>query len=303
MFYRHRIFIAILLGIVVAVANSYLQFKFHVPSDFSIPLCGAKHLVVGLNPYSCSTNNMPSNPITTIVVLVPLSWLPVEIASAVIMGVSTGLLAYAVNRPQEPWRLLAFLSVPFVYSVQISQWAPLLLAAVYLEWLYPILLIKPHLGLSVGIMNFTPRRFVILVALGLASFLVQPNWIVQWWQQSSNYDGFIPLLSLPGIVLLLAVLRWRTRPAKWLLLLSLMPQRAWHDQLMLWTIPSNERQMILLTACSWLMWLPIVVFGLHFFGGYGNAWLIVSLFYPALGIVLANKEPQPYSGRQPADVK
>lgn len=290
MLYRHRLFIAVTLGIAIGFVNFYIQFNFHIPSDFSIPLCGASHLIVGLNPYACPTNGMPSNPLTTVIALIPLSWLPVEIASAVIMGVSTGLLAYALNRPQDPWRLLAFVSVPFIYSVQISQWAPLFLAAVYLEWLYPIVLVKPQLGISVGIMNFTNRRFILVLVLGLSSFLIQPNWILLWLQQSLGYGGFIPALSIAGAFLLLALIRWRTKPAKWLLLLSITPQRGWYDQLMLWAIPSNKQQMILLTVCSWVMWLPYVFFGPHILDNYGNIWITISLFYPALGIVLANKE-------------
>ncbi len=301
MLFRHRLFIAFALGIAIGFVNFYLQFNFHIPSDFSIPLCGANRLIADLNPYSCPTNGVASYPLTTIIALIPISGLPVEIASAIIMGISTGLLAYALNRPQEPWRLLAFLSVPFVYSVQISQWAPLFLAAVYLEWLYPIVLIKPQLGLSISIMNFTPRRFFLVLALGLISLLIQPDWILRWWQQSSGYDGFIPLLSIPGLILLLAIIRWRTKPAQWLFLLSLTPQRGWYDQLMLWTIPSNQQQMMLLTACSWLMWLPIIIFGPHIFRGYSNLWLTISLFYPALGIVLADKEPSQIE--QPAKVK
>lgn len=290
MLYRHRLFIAATLGTAIGFVSFYLQFALRIPGDFLLPLCGAKNLISGLDPYACPPYGNAPYPLTTILALIPLSWLPVEIASALIVGISTGLLAYALNRPQEPWRLLAFISVPFVYSVQISQWAPLFLAAVYIKWLYPVVLIKPQLGLSVALMNFTTKRFVLVFVLGLLSLVVYPNWILHWWQRSIGYDGFIPALSIPGMFLLLAVIRWRTEPAKWLLILSLTPQRGWYDQLMLWTIPSNKQQMFLLTVCSWVMWLPLIILGPRILGNYGNLWLIMTLFYPALGIVLTNKQ-------------
>ncbi len=290
MLHRHRLFLAVTLGIAIGLVNFYIQSNFRLPNDFSIPLCGARHLAAGLNPYTCPTEGQPSNPLTTVIALLPLAWLPDKVASAVIMAVSTGLLAYALNRREEPWRLLTFISVPFVYSVQISQWAPLFLAAVYLEWLYPIVLVKPQLGISVGVMNFARRRLIVVLALGLLTFLIQPNWILLWWPQSVNYSGFVPVLSIPGVLLLIALIRWRTKPAQWLLLLSLTPQRSWYDQLMLWVIPSTKRQMILLTVCSWVMWLPLILFGVHVLGAYDNLWIVISLFYPALAIVLANKE-------------
>lgn len=291
MLYKHRIFLAITLGSAIGFINLYIHLNFPIPNDFFLPHCGARQIIEGLDPYSCPTHGNASSPFTTIIALMPFAWLPLEGASAIIIGVSSGLLAYTLNRPNEPWRLLVFLSVPFIYSVQVSQWAPLFLAAVYLKWLYPIILVKPHLGLSFFIMNFTYRRFILVALLGIGTLVIWPDWIFRWWQQASGYDGFIPLLSFSGLLLLLAILRWRTLPARWLILVSLTPQRAWYDQLMLWTIPSNRNQMIVLTVCSWIMWLPYIILAPQNLGIYDNLWLTVSLYYPALAIVLLNKEP------------
>jgi hypothetical protein len=53
------------------------------------------------------------------------------------------------------------------------------LAAAFLKWLYPVMLIKPHLGLSIGIKNFNARRFILVALLGALSLLVWPGWILQ----------------------------------------------------------------------------------------------------------------------------
>jgi len=70
------------------------------------------------------------------------------------------------------------------------------------------------------------------------------------------------------------------------LLMSVTPQRAWYDQLLLWAIPVNQRQAIALTACSWVMWLPHILWGARALGNFMYPWLIVSLYGPALVLVL-----------------
>lgn len=283
MFYRHRVFLSIFAALAVSAVSFYLQLGVGLPSDLSIPHCAAQKLLTGNDPYSCPTNRAPSNPITTVIAMVPFAWLPVEIASAIIVGLSSGLLAYALNRKGKAWCLLTFFSMPFIYSVQVAQWVPLLLATAFITWLYPMVLIKPHIGVPIAVMNFTYKRGLITGLVGLAAWLVYPGWLWRWWEQSRSYDGFIPLLVFPfGIVLLTAALRWRDTPARWLLLLSLMPQRLWYDQLMLYTIPQTQRQMIILVIASWLMWLPYILWG-----DFRPLWAVVIMYYPALLIALA----------------
>lgn len=277
---------SIVVGIAVALVNYLIHISYPVANDFEIPHCAAGRLLAGQDPYRCSTHGMASNPLTTVLVFVPLAGLSAAAAGALVIGAAVGLLAWALNREGEPWRLLALLSVPLVYAIQITQWAPLFLAATYLGWLYPVVLLKPQLGIPVGIMQFGRRRALVTLALGLSTFLVLPDWPARWWSQAHNYDGFMPLLVLPGPLLLLALRRWRTVPARWLLLLSLMPQRDWYDALLLWTIPRNARQTLALTIFSWLMWLPTLVWGRGALGEWERPWQVVTLYLPCLVFVL-----------------
>jgi hypothetical protein len=75
MFHRHRLFFAVLLGLTAGLLNLYIQFAGYLPNDFSIPYCGARRLIQGVNPCSCPTNGLPSNPLTTILAILPLAWL------------------------------------------------------------------------------------------------------------------------------------------------------------------------------------------------------------------------------------
>ena len=282
MLYRRRRFLAFAVAVGVFVASLCVQYGFDVQSDFSIPHCGAQKLLAGEDPYTCPTGGMASNPLTTVLFFVPLAWMPIQFASATVMALSVAFLSLALNKPGEPWRLLVLLSVPFVYSVQISQWAPLLLAIALSGKLYPLIVVKPHVAMSVAISRATPRGVAVVCLILLATFFVWPDWLPRWLFQTRGYDGFVPALSLAGAVLLLAALRIKNEAARWLLLLSLTPQRTWYDQLLLFVIPRSAKQMLVVWVASWIMWFP-EIFG---WGHSGYNWVTLSMFYPVLGIVL-----------------
>lgn len=59
----------------------------------------------------------------------------------------------------------------------------------------------------------------------LASFVIQPRWPLEWISQLHGYQHFVPFLIVPGPLLALALLRWRDRDARLLLLCCILPQR------------------------------------------------------------------------------
>jgi hypothetical protein len=277
---------AVLIGALAALISALLHIWLPgLLSDISIPHCGAGAILQGLNPYACQTEGYPSNPLPTILALVPLAGLPIEAASAILNGLSAGVLAYGLLHDGKPWRLVAFLSFPYVYSLIVTQWAPLLLAAALLPRLYLAWLLKPHLGWPMAVLHFSWRRAALTAAILLLTLLAFPDWPEQWLAQTRNYSGFVPIALLPfGPLLLFGLVFWRDTQARWLLLLSCAPQRLWYDQLLLWIIPQTPRDMSLLTLASWGMVLPVRLgLGFHPLGP------LVAAYLPCLIIVTAPK--------------
>lgn len=89
-----------------------------------------------------------------------------------------------------------------------------------------------------------------------------------------------PVLIFPGMLLLLAALRWRDYRARYLLLLSLVPQRMFYDQLLAFGVPRSRRSLLALVSASWLCFL-----GWFRFPSPAIPWHILLIYVPALVIV------------------
>lgn len=274
-----------------------LAFAYHVlinhdGSDLNLPLCGAQALRLGLPPYgpACPQvyNGLPAAtyPLTTLVALIPFSFVPVALGSLLAWSSFNALLALGIYRSRQWWRALVFLTLPFAYDLRWLQFAPLMLSVYFLPALLPLTLVKPQLGLSVLLTHLNRRRVLACAALGLLTLLIRPTWPLEWWATARNYDGFIPLLRFPlGPLMLIAILKWRDPRALFLLLFATSPQRSFYDLLLLFAIPNSRREMVLLVALSWL---------LPFWTGLGidwRDWSLLVLYFPALALILAPAYP------------
>jgi hypothetical protein len=93
MFFRHRLFLSIVVGIAVALVNYLIHVSYPVANNIEIPHCAAGRLLSGQDPYGCPTNGMASNPLTTVLIFMPLAGLSAAAAGTVVSGASVGLLA------------------------------------------------------------------------------------------------------------------------------------------------------------------------------------------------------------------
>jgi hypothetical protein len=255
-------------------------------------LHAARDLLAGIDPYSHLPGpyNIPY-PIPAALLAIPLTWLADFIAGGIFFGVSSGVLAWLILRKGEPWQLLLFLSWPFFYAALYAQWAPLVLCLYFTPAFLPILLMKPQTALPLALTQ-RPNWLGIglTLVIGIASLVIYPSWPWVWLGQISTYQGIIPpLLVLPlGPLMLLALLRYRERKSWLLLLMAAMPQRVLYDQAALLLVAGNLREMLILILCSWIS-LPVLLI----FGGWNNLpggwqlWILLTLYLPALGIVLA----------------
>jgi hypothetical protein len=287
-----RLGVALLVGILCGILCAFALSRIgNGAGDFGWSLRATRDLLAGNDPYRYPPGpyNIPY-PLPTALLAMPLTWLRDFIAGGVFFGISSGALAWLILSYGQPWQFLIFLSWPFLYASFYAQWAPLILCLYFMPVFLPVLLMKPQTALPL-VLTQRPSWLGIglTLAIGLVSLVIYPSWPFVWLGQISTYQGIIPpLFTLPlGPLMLFALLRYRDRKAWLLLLTAIMPQRVLYDQMALFLIASNRREMLILVLCSWIS-LP----ALMIFGGWNNLpggwklWMLLTLYLPALGILL-----------------
>lgn len=290
---RARFWVALIIGSLCGLFCAYALSRIgNGAGDFNWQLRAARDLLAGHDPYGYPPGpyNIPY-PLPSAMLAVPLAWLTNYLAGGIFFGVSSGLLAWLILRNGEPWQLLLFLSWPFLYALLYAQWAPLVLCLYFTPAFLPMLLMKPQIALPLALTQRPSRLGIgLTLVIGLASLAIYPSWPLVWLGQISAYQGIIPpLLILPlGPLMLLALLRYRDRKAWLLLLMAAMPQRVIYDQLALLLIANNRREMLILIFCSWISLPALLIYGgwVYLPGGW-QLWILLTLYLPALGILLA----------------
>ena len=193
-------------------------------------------------------------------------------------------------------RLLIFFAYPYWAGLLTVQWSPLIAASGFFPLLLPAAMAKPQVGLPVFLTRLSRRGLLACLVVGLLSLAVMPRWPLLWLQQTRNYEHFIPILVLPGALLVLALLRYRNRDARLLFLSALMPQRWFFDSFILWLIPESRREIIWTVFFSWgagiWRWYHVP----SSFTQVGR-YTVIFLYLPMLAVVLLRNEKKICSGR------
>lgn len=272
--------VSLTIGILAALSCVFLPTNAPPMSDLGWPICGARAVWGGDDPYDCPRFAIglywPTNPMTTILAALPFVWLTNP--APAIFGVISGLLAFGLTRGGQYWRLLVFLSASYWQARYFVQWSPLIAACALVPALLPLWIIKPHIGLPVALASrWSTRTFVAMLVFGGLTLAIYPLWPLRWIATIGGYNGSIPLLTLPiGPVLLLALFYWRDRDARFLLFMACVPQQLCYDALALFTLPRTARELLILLACSWI--------GYAGWSAYDNAalWTVASIYVPVL---------------------
>jgi hypothetical protein len=279
---RWRIALSAAIGIGSGAFCWYLMKHLHQDAaDFRWALHLVHRLLARQNPYDTPLEQYP---LTAGLFALPFVRLQPELAAGIFWGISSSLLAFGLTRHGYT-RLLIFLAYPYWAGIITVQWSPIIAASAFFPLLSPVTMAKPQIGLPVFLTRLSLKGLLACVVVAILSLVVMPNWPWLWLRQTGNYEHFIPLLVLPGPVLLLALLRYRERDAWLLLLAAIMPQRWFFDSFILWLIPQSRRQIIWTVFFSWGAGLWRWYHVPHNFTEVGR-WTVIFLYVPMLAVIL-----------------
>lgn len=279
---RTRIFVSVVIAVASGTFCWFLLSRLHQgAADFTWAVRAARSLLAQRNPYDTPLEQYP---LTAALFGLPFVRMRPEIAAAVFYGISSGLMAFGLSR-HGYFRLLVFLAFPYWAGILTAQWCALIFASAFFPILLPAVMAKPQIGLPIALTRMTKTGLIACLLFFAATLIVMPHWPLWWMRQLGYYQHFIPVLVLPGPLLLLSLLRYWDRDARFLVLMAMMPQRWFFDTLTLWLIPKTRRELIWTVSLSWA---PGIWRWYHVPLTYEQVgrWTIVFIYLPMLVVVL-----------------
>jgi hypothetical protein len=251
-----RLGVATVIGVAAA---AYVLVFYHrqsplAVSDFDAIWTAARALSAHQDPYGVIRSPpWPWNlqyPLPAVLVALPFSVLPLTLARAAFMGVSAGLLAYGVARSAW-WPLIGLAGGQMFFALQSVQWTPLFAAAVLIPALQVLWAVKPTTGLTL-FAAYPNWRTVLSGALLVAlSFLAWPHWMDGWLAAARIAPHRPAILRPGGVLLLLALLRWRLPEGRQLAVLAFMPLSPHlYEALPLMLAARSRRELLVLAVCG-----------------------------------------------------
>jgi hypothetical protein len=277
-----RVVVSAAVGLASGIFCWFLMKHLHQDAaDFRWALRIAQRLLFRQNPYDTSLEQYP---LTAGLFALPFVRLQPEIAAGLFYGISSAALAFGLTR--YGYRgLLIFLAYPYWAGLLTVQWSPVIAASAFFPLLLPVTMAKPQIGLPVFLTRLSRRGLFACMIVAALSLMVMPRWPLLWIGQLGHYEHFIPLLVLPGPLLLLALWRYRDRDAILLLLAACMPQRWFFDSFILWLIPRSRREIVWTVFFSWGAGLWRWYHAPHSFTEVGR-WTVFFIYLPMLAVVL-----------------
>jgi hypothetical protein len=253
----------ILFSIAVALASAVVvlarvRADLTVGSDIDQVWGAARALLAGENPYAAVGPTGHYRwvfplyyPLPAAIVMLPFAWLPVLAARTCFVALSCGLLAYGVaRRSPQHWPL--FLSGSFLMAVTAAQWSPLLTAALLLPWLGWTFAAKPTIGAALWVARPRLAPVIGCAVLVAATLVVRPSWPLEWLTALAAGPHFrAPVQHVGGVLVLLALTRWRRPEARLLAALACIPQTTVaYEALPLFLVPQRRSEGLTLAVLS-----------------------------------------------------
>jgi hypothetical protein len=254
---RDRYGLALLAGVVAAVV-CWLAYRLPPPStsDFEPVWIGTRALISGLDPYAvvptAGTRYPLYYPLPAVLLGSPFgafSFPAARVLWAAVCGATFTLAALHYRRGL----VTALLSANLLNAVVQGQWSPLLTAAAVLPALSWVWAAKPSIGAALFVAYPSRRALFGCLLLTGISLAVFPAWPLRWADALRETNHIAPIVRPGGIVLLLALVRWREAEGRLLAALACVPQTiGLYETLPLFLIPKTRWQGYALAGLSYV---------------------------------------------------
>jgi len=283
-------------------------------SDLAPVWASARALLQQQDPYEAvgpgrafDTSFPQIYPMTAIVAVAPLALLPLRWADPLFVGLGIGLFTWAVtSRRLLTPALVALVSLPALMTLQTSQWSLLLTGAALVPAFGWLLVAKPTIGLALFAAFPRWQTAIGCSVLLILSFVILPEWVTAWRATLASAPHVVaPIVRPGGLLVLLALLKWKRADARLLVAMACMPHTtAPYETIPLFLIPQTWLQ-------AWALWaLAVLAYvGQWATGPYlsqaeywasGARWIVALLYLPCLVMVLRRPNVWADEGQQPA---
>jgi hypothetical protein len=224
-------------------------------TDFDQLWVAGRALLDGRDPYrawlEAGLQYQLYYPLHAVILTLPLALVPLELAQTLLAGL-TGFVAGYGLRYRGRWALLAVISPAWWGAAFQGQIAPALAGAAMVPSLGFVLAAKPTVGLALWLSRPTRGAVIGVAALTLLSILIWPGWVGSWLHTLQDAPHIRAPITRPGgVLLLLALLRWRTPEGRLLAAWAVIPRtESLYDVLPLFLLASSAASAALLVVCT-----------------------------------------------------
>lgn len=300
----HRLARSVGLGVVFAALTAIYGMQRVQTSDVMQLWCAAGAWVEGVDPYGvvgpgrrCDWSFPLLYPMTAVLAVLPLVWLPLRVVDPIVVGLGVGALAWVLMRPRlDDPRLLVFVSGASTHLLQTSQWSPLLCAVARNPAFSWLLACKPTLGLALLAAYPSWHAPLGMAAFTVLSLWAWPSWPREWLAALPAGTHLVAPITRPGGFLLpLALWRWRLPEARLLVAWACMPQTPqFYEAIPLFLIPRTWLEAGFLTAGTYLAgYLTLRQRPFASYDAYmdtAGLWMLWLLYFPCLAMILLRRD-------------